>query len=63
MAFNSALNVDTSILHVDGLGHFGFIVVAVLYISMGVGGIISSGVINKLGTRACLVLGGFGCIT
>ena len=44
----------------DGLGKLGFYILATLYLFMALGSVISTAVINKIGTRFCLILGGVG---
>ena len=44
----------------DGFGQLGFFILAVLYFFMGLGSILSTAVINKFGTRFCLISGGIG---
>ena len=61
-AFNSTSNVTTQIFADDGYGQLGFIQLAVLYMSMGIGSLMSTAVINKLGTRLCLLMGGIGTL-
>lgn len=62
MAFNSANNIESELISDDGFGQLGFILLAVLYLNMGIGSLISTAVINKGGTKTCLILGGIGCI-
>lgn len=49
-AFNSAADLESEIMENDGFGHLGYYVLAVLYFFMGLGSLISTAVINKLGT-------------
>lgn len=44
----------------DGFGQLGFYILAVLYLFMGIGSVLSTAVINKFGSRYCLILGGLG---
>lgn len=44
----------------DGLDRLGFYILALLYFFMGIGSLMSTAVINKFGTRFCLILGGLG---
>ena len=44
----------------DGFGQLGFFIVAVVYFFMGLGSIMSTAVINRYGTRVCLIMGGIG---
>lgn len=62
MAFNSTNNIESSILEDNDYGDLGFVMLAVLYISMGVGSLLSAAVIKKFGTRWCLIMGGIGTI-
>jgi MFS family permease len=59
-AFNSSTNLQSEILDDDGYGNLGYYVLAVMYFFMGLGSIISTAVINKIGTKGCLCLGGVG---
>jgi len=38
----------------------GFYILAVLYLFMGIGSLVSTAIINKLGSRYCLIIGGLG---
>jgi len=42
----------------DGFDNLGFFILAVVYLFMGVGSLVSNAAINKIGTKGCLVLGG-----
>jgi MFS family permease len=44
----------------DGFGQLGFYILAVLYFCMAVGSLISTAVINRIGTKVCMILGGLG---
>lgn len=44
----------------DGFDSLGFFILAVLYFFMGLGSLMSTAIINKYGTRWCLVMGGIG---
>lgn len=44
----------------NGFEQLGFYILAVLYFFMGLGSLLSTAIINKFGTRFCLVLGGIG---
>ena len=44
----------------DGLDDLGFYILAVLYFSIAVSSLMSTALLKKLGTYACLILGGFG---
>ena len=44
----------------DGFDQFGFYILATLYLFMGIGSIISTAVIHKLGSKVCLLIGGLG---
>jgi hypothetical protein len=44
----------------NGFDALGFYILAVMYFFMGIGSILSTAIINKFGTRFCLVMGGFG---
>jgi MFS family permease len=44
----------------NGFETLGYYILAVLYLFMGIGSILSTAIINKFGTRFCLVMGGFG---
>ena len=44
----------------DGFGQMGFYILAVLYLFMGIGSLVSTAIINKLGSKYCLIIGGLG---
>lgn len=44
----------------DGFGQMGFYILAVLYLFMGIGSIVSTAVINRFGSRKCMIIGGIG---
>lgn len=44
----------------DGFGKLGFYILALLYLFMAIGSILSTAVINKIGTKLCLIMGGLG---
>lgn len=44
----------------EGFDSLGFYILAILYFFMGLGSLLSTAIINRYGTRFCLVLGGFG---
>lgn len=60
IAFNSAANLQSLIMSDDGFGQLGFYILALLYFFMGIGSLISTAVINKFGTKVCLIIGGVG---
>mmetsp|Transcript_34919 Transcript_34919/g.33965 ORF Transcript_34919/g.33965 Transcript_34919/m.33965 type:complete len:111 (-) Transcript_34919:1151-1483(-) len=60
IAFDSAANLQAEIMEQDGYGDLGYFILAVLYFCMGMGSFFSTAVMNKLGTRACLIMGGVG---
>ena len=60
MAFNSANNLQSTLMKSAGFGAVGFYLLAFLFLMMGVGSLLSTAAINKLGTRWCLVFGGLG---
>lgn len=62
MAFNSANNLESSILEEDGFGNSGYLILAVLYLSMGVGSLLAAPVIKAIGTKWCLIFGGIGSV-
>jgi len=47
-------------MNAAGFGSVGFYVLAFLFLMMGVGSLLSAAVINKYGTKFCLICGGFG---
>lgn len=47
----------------NGYDKLGFYILAVLYFFMGVGSLMSTAIINKFGTRFCLIIGGFGIVS
>jgi MFS family permease len=59
-AFNSASNLQSLVMNEDGFGQLGFYILAVLYFFMGIGSLISTAIINRYGTKFCLILGGTG---
>ena len=62
MAFNSANNLESELLEEDGYGNLGFLILAVVYFSMGIGSLMSTAIINKCGTKFSLFIGGLGCM-
>ena len=44
----------------NGLGNTGFILLAVLYLFIGIGSLISSTILTKIGINKCLVFGALG---
>ena len=60
MAFNSSSNIQSEILEHNGFGQLGYFILAVTYLFIGVGSLISTAMINKYGTRKSLILGGIG---
>ena len=42
----------------DGFDNLGFFILAVVYLFMGFGSLVSNAAINKIGTKGCLILGG-----
>jgi MFS family permease len=60
MAFNSVNNIQSTLMNEDGFNDIGFYVLAFLYLCMGVGSLISTAIINKYGTKVCLIAGGLG---
>lgn len=60
IAFNSASNLESLIMDTDGFGKLGFYILAILYLFMGIGSILSTAMINKYGSRNCLIAGGLG---
>ncbi len=59
-AFFSAANLQAEIMETDGFGDLGYYILAILFFFMGMGSIISTAAMNKLGTKGCMVLGGLG---
>eukprot|EP00347_Sterkiella_histriomuscorum_P022750 403337297 len=60
IAFNSASNLQSQIMDTDGFGQMGFYILAVLYLFMGFGSLLSTAIINKYGSRKCMIAGGIG---
>ena len=60
MAFNSCSNLQSSLLENDGFGPLGFYTLACLYFFMGIGSLMSTAIMNKIGTKGCLMAGGIG---
>jgi hypothetical protein len=58
VAYLSTTNLQTIILSDSGLGDTGFYSLGTQYLSWGLGSIISPTLMNKIGVRYCLVLGG-----
>lgn len=46
----------------DGYGTLGYYILAVLFFCMGMGSLLSTAAMNKIGTRGCLLMGGLGNI-
>jgi MFS family permease len=44
----------------DGFGQLGFYILAVLYLFMGIGSLVSTAIMRRFGTKTCLLLGGIG---
>ena len=44
----------------NGFGNLGFYALGVLYIAWGLGSIIATAVMNQIGYRMCMVIGGLG---
>jgi MFS family permease len=63
IAFNSSNNIESELMNHDGFEDAGFLILGVIYLSMGIGSLMSTALINKFGTRLCLFIGGIGCIT
>ena len=60
IAFNSASNIQAVLMEEDGFGRLGFYILALLYLFMGIGSVISTAMINKWGYKVCLFIGGIG---
>ena len=60
MAFNSSSNIQSKIMENDGFGALGFYILATTYLFIGAGSLVSTAMINRFGTRVCLMLGGAG---
>ena len=60
MAFNSANNLQTTLMSQAGFEDIGFFLLGFLFLMMGVGSLISTAAINRYGTKMCLVFGGIG---
>ena len=52
--------MTTFVLEQDGYHDLGYYILAVLYLSIAFGSLISTAINKKLGTYKCLILGGFG---
>ena len=59
-ALYSCANLQSTVLKDDGFGQLGFYILALLYLAMVFGAIVSTAVINKYGTKVCLVAGAIG---
>jgi len=46
----------------NGFKQLGFYILAILYFFMGIGSLMSTAIINKYGTRFCLMIGGLGIV-
>ena len=46
----------------NGLGKLGFLSNAVIYLALGIGSLISTGVMNKIGEIKTMALGGYLCV-
>jgi MFS family permease len=62
MGQNSSANIQSEIMEENNFEQLGFYILAVLYFFMGIGSLMSTAVINKFGTRFCLMTGGFGIV-
>ena len=60
VAFFSTQNIQTVIMKENGLGNMGYIMLATLYLFIGVGSIFSTAIQKRFGIRNCLVAGAFG---
>ena len=56
-AFNTAQNIQTEALEEDGFGKLGFWAIAVLYLSIAVGCLFSTWIMNRIGDIKCMALG------
>ncbi|CDW89920.1 major facilitator superfamily protein [Stylonychia lemnae] len=59
-AFNSSQNLQSLVMQEDGFGQMGYHILATLYLFMGLGSIFSTAIINKFGSRKCMMMGGLG---
>lgn len=60
IAFFSSQNLTSQVMKNNDLGNTGFILLAVLYLFIGVGSVVSPAVLRQWGITKCLVLGGIG---
>ena len=61
IAFNSAANLQSQMMEDNGFDQFGFYILSVLYLFMGIGSLLSTAAIKLFGTKACLMTGGLSC--
>jgi hypothetical protein len=47
----------------NGLGNLGYTLLAILYLFIGIGSLMSSALLKKWGMKKCMVLGGLGHFT
>jgi MFS family permease len=60
IAFNSTQNLSSEVQKLNNLGNFGYILLAILYLFIGIGSLVSSAVLKKIGFSKCLVIGASG---
>ena len=60
IAFNSTQNLSSEVQRLNNLGNFGYTLLAILYLFIGVGSLVSSAILKKIGINKCLVIGATG---
>lgn len=58
IAASSSSNILSTTMATDGYDQLGFYSLAVVALSMGIGSVVSTAVMNVIGEKACLVIGG-----
>lgn len=60
IAFFSVQNLTTQVMKENGLDNLGYTLLAVLYLFIGIGSMISSALLKRWSIKTCLVLGSLG---
>lgn len=60
IAFNSTQNLSSEVQRLNDLDNFGYVLLAILYLFIGIGSLVSSAVLKKIGINKCLVVGATG---
>ena len=59
IAFNSSQNIQSLILDEDGFGKLGFYSLGVMAVFQGLGSLMSTGIVNKVGVKWSMLIGAF----